>query len=114
MEKKENENKENKQEEEINAMALVSYLIILFLVPLIAAKEDPFAQFHAKQGFVVFLIFSVGMFIGFMPLPYIGFLISYFIYLVWIIFVILGITNVLKNEKKELPIIGKYARKFKF
>ncbi|MBI5144164.1 MAG: zinc ribbon domain-containing protein, partial [Candidatus Omnitrophica bacterium] len=35
--------------------AILSYLWILCLVPLILKKENRFAMFHAKQGLVLFI-----------------------------------------------------------
>ena len=31
-------------------MAVLSYIGILVLIPILAAKESPFARFHANQG----------------------------------------------------------------
>lgn len=45
--------------EQNKVMALLSYLGILVLVPLLAAKELRFARFHANQGLVL-LIALVG------------------------------------------------------
>ena len=36
-------------------MIVLSYLWILFLVPLIAEKDDPEVQWHAKHGLVIFI-----------------------------------------------------------
>ena len=36
-------------------MAILSYFWILFLIPLFAAKESPFARFHANQGLLLFI-----------------------------------------------------------
>lgn len=88
-------------------MALLSYLGILVLVPLLAAKEDEFAQYHAKQGLVLLIAGVIGMFVG--AVPIIGWLLAPFITLAWLIFAILGIVNVVGNKKKELPILGQYA-----
>lgn len=43
-------------------MAVLSYIGILVLIPILAAKESPFARFHANQGLILFLceiIFAV-------------------------------------------------------
>ncbi|MGM0482553.1 MAG: hypothetical protein ACQEP6_01660 [Patescibacteria group bacterium] len=98
---------EEKDKDKINALAILSYIGILFLVPLLVAKDDDFAQFHAKQGMVLFILIVVGM--VFIIIPFIGSLVM----LIGLIFAIIGIMNVINNEKKELPIIGKYADKFK-
>ncbi|MDR1165229.1 MAG: hypothetical protein LBO66_05040 [Deltaproteobacteria bacterium] len=38
-------------------VACLSYLGILFLIPLFAAKDSPFARAHVNQGFLLFLYF---------------------------------------------------------
>src|ERR1700677_782417 len=35
---------------------IIAYLWILCLVPIFAAKESPFAKYHANQGLVLFLL----------------------------------------------------------
>ncbi len=112
-EKEEKKEEEKKQDgaEGINAIAILSYLGILVLVPLLAAKEDEFAQYHAKQGLVLLIVAVIGMFVG--AVPIIGWLLIPFISLGTIILAIMGIINVLKKEKKELPVVGKYAKQFK-
>lgn len=100
---------EKKSSGGVNVMALLSYLGILVLIPLLAAKEDKFAQYHAKQGLVLLIVGVIGMFIGVIPI--IGWLLAPFITLAWLVFAVLGIVNVVGNKKKELPIIGQYAGK---
>ncbi len=100
-----------KESEGINAMALLSYLGILVLVPLLAAKGDEFAQYHAKQGLTLLIAAVIGMFVG--AVPIIGWIMAPFITLACIVLAVMGIINVLKKKKKELPIIGKYAKQLK-
>lgn len=54
--------KENK------VVAAIGYLSILFLVPLLLKKDSPFAQYHAKQGLYLFIIFFVGQVIFWFPI----------------------------------------------
>ncbi len=98
-----------KGSEGVNVVAVLSYIGILCLIPLLTAKEDEFAQFHAKQGLVLLIAGVIGMVIG--AVPVIGWLLAPFITLAWLIFSIIGIINVVKKEKKELPLIGQYAQK---
>ena len=93
--------------------AVLAYLGILFLVPLLAAKESRFARYHTNQGVVLFLaavICSVGgMMLSFIPL--VGCLVTPVVLIVWIgilVFVIMGIINAAKGECKPLPLIGQY------
>ncbi|MGV9174268.1 MAG: DUF4870 domain-containing protein [Promethearchaeia archaeon] len=102
--------KEQKNSQQGNAMAILSYLGILVIIPLLVVKDDEFVRYHSKQGLVLLVVGVVGMFIGVIPI--IGWLLAPFITLAWLIFAIMGIINVLKGKKKELPIIGQYAEKF--
>lgn len=49
-------------------VAAIGYLNILFLIPLLLKKDSPFAQFHAKQGLYLFLVFFVGQAIFWFPI----------------------------------------------
>ncbi len=85
-------------------MAAISYIWILFLVPLFAAKDDAFARYHANQGLVLFLV-SIAL--GIIAIiPFIGAIISAIGGIVTFVFMILGIINALKGEMKPLPLIG--------
>ncbi len=107
------ENKEEASEEgsKVNALAILSYISILFLVPLLTAKEDEFAQYHAKQGMVLFIVTMANMFLA--VIPVLGWLIAPIIFLGIVILAIWGIVNVINGEKKDLPLIGQYAHRFK-
>ena len=93
-------------------MGILAYLGILVLVPIFAAKDSPFAKFHANQGlllcivwlalYIVIRIFwaiSLGIIAGLLSLGYLGIL----------VFAIIGIINAAKGEMKELPLIGKFT-----
>ena len=85
-------------------MAAISYIWLLFLVPLFAAKDDAFARFHANQGLLLFLASIVLGIIG--VIPVIGTIIALVGGIVTFVFMILGIINALKGEMKPLPLIG--------
>ncbi len=85
-------------------MAAISYIWILFLVPLFAAKDDAFARYHANQGLVLFLVSIALGIIG--VIPFIGPIIAAIGGIVTFVFTILGIINALKGEMKPLPFIG--------
>lgn len=95
---------------------ILAYFGILFLVPLLAAKDSPYARFHANQGLVHF-IFSVGgnivvaiLGVGLVFVPIAGAILSALLSLaVWaytIVFLVIGIINACSGEPKKLPIIG--------
>lgn len=81
--------------------ALLSYLGVLVLVPLLGKKESPFVQFHAKQGVVLLIGWVVSWF------PVFGWAIGLIVFVLSII----GIVNVFNGEKKNLPIVGELAEK---
>jgi len=97
---------EDKDVQENKAIAILSYIGILCLVPLLAKKESKFAQFHAKQGLVIFIVEIIGMFL--MPLFGLGALIN----LAALIFSVIGIVNVVGGKMNKLPLIGDLAEKF--
>lgn len=98
-------------------MAILSYLGILVIIPIIVAPNSKFVRFHANQG-VLLLITSfayrivvrlLGLVIGWIPLVG-GVIITLFsiVNLIIFIFMILGIVNAAQGKGKELPIIGGY------
>ena len=94
-------------------MAILAYLGILFLVPYLAAKESPFAKFHANQGCTLFIveiaISILATVLGY--IPFIGWILAILMYLLSLgcfVLAILGIINAAKGEAKEIPLIGKY------
>jgi len=104
-----------KDAQDNKVMAILAYLGILVLVPIFAAKESPFARYHANQGLIL-LIASFALCIAEWILIFILVLISpslallaSFIYILNIaipIFIIIGIINAAKGECKPLPLIG--------
>ena len=97
-------------------MAVLSYIGILVLIPILAAKESPFARFHANQGLILFLceiIFAVAtmilsvIFALLGPLVLLWTLVSWLVSLAFLALLILGIVNAAQGLCKELPLIGR-------
>jgi len=90
-------------------ISLFSYLGILFLIPLLAAKDSKYARFHANQGLVLFLaeivVNIVGIILAFIPI--IGAILLFVLEIIVLVLVIMGIVNSITGKAKELPIIGK-------
>lgn len=97
-EKRERE-KENLKDDKL--WAVLSYLGILVLIPLLGKKESAFVQFHAKQGLIMLFGWIVSWF------PVFGWAIG----IVMFVFSVIGIVNVLNGEKKKLPMVGDLAEK---
>lgn len=108
--------------------ALLSYIGILVLVPLIAAPKSRFARFHANQGLVLLigevaystvrgvllgalkLLRHVTLFGGalFSPVYWAVNIITGVLSLAFLVFAIIGIINAAQGKAKELPIISKF------
>ncbi|MFA7253359.1 MAG: hypothetical protein WC107_02285 [Patescibacteria group bacterium] len=91
--------------EENKALAALSYIWILFLVPLLLKRDSTFAQYHAKQGLILFLVWTIIGFIFWLPI--IGWLLGLGV----IILFVIGMINALTGKMQPLPIIGKYAER---
>lgn len=90
--------------EKNKAMAILAYLI--FLIPLLAAKDSKFAMYHANQGLVLFLLVLAINVVGGI-IPFVGwFIILPLGNLFVVALAILGIINAAKGEAKPLPLIG--------
>lgn len=109
---------------------ILSYLGILFLIPLFTAKGSKYTRFHVNQGLVLFIvevayniiraifmtILSASMFAGdyyymFSPMYGLYALINTILSIVNLAFTALaiyGIYNTCTGKVKELPVIGKF------
>lgn len=97
-------------------MAILSYFGILVLIPIFAAKNDPFARFHANQGLVLFVIMAVcniianvlnGFLIEISPILVLAVSAIFgIITLALCIFALIGIIRAIKGQTKPLPLIG--------
>ena len=108
----ETSNKIETKKSQTNVMAIISYIGPLCLIPFLTKEKDEFVKFHAKQGLVLFAGEVITwIIVGVVPiLWFLGNLLG----ICWLILSIIGIMNVVKNEKKEIPIVGKFAEKIKF
>ncbi|HEY0257815.1 MAG TPA: GYF domain-containing protein [Candidatus Methylacidiphilales bacterium] len=102
--------------EKNKVFGILAYIGILFLVPLLAAKDSPFAKYHANQGLVLFLVWiviAVGLsilnVILLMILPAgLSFIIMILnlVYLGLLVLAVLGIINAAAGKCVPLPVIG--------
>ena len=102
--------------EKNKGMAIISYISILCLIPLFASKDSEFAQFHAKQGFNLFILEAIWCVANIIitTIMYaingvVGYMFSTILSLIWIapvVLSIIGIINAANGQAKELPIVG--------
>lgn len=99
--------------------SILSYIGILWLIPLLVEKNDKVVRFHVNQGIVLFIFDIIGSIaVGilsaiFVFIPVISFLgvviASLFGILCFVLMImIIGIVNAANKSEKPLPIIGKF------
>ena len=96
-----------KDVEDNKVIAALSYVGLLVLVPLLAKRDSPFAQFHARQGLVFLIIFMVGWLVFWIPL------IGWLLWLAVAVLDIVGLVKALSGQAWKAPVIGDLAEKFK-
>ncbi|HBL84795.1 MAG: hypothetical protein A2Y17_01610 [Clostridiales bacterium GWF2_38_85] len=107
--------------EQNKVMAVLAYLGILVLVPILAAPNSKYAKFHANQGLILIIasiaygiassIVSGILWAVLFRVSFIPTIITLILNLAWLaftVFHILGIVNAAQSKAKELPLIGKF------
>ena len=102
--------------EKNKVMGILAYLGILWLVPLLAAKDSPFARYHCNQGLVLFLgalaawIVTIVLDMVLVFIPILGWFLMIVLHIGLILGVlalaIIGIINAANGACKPLPLIG--------
>lgn len=87
-----------------NFLAALSYVWILFLIPLLGKRQDPLCQYHAKQGLTLFLVEVVGTLVFWIPL------FGWVLFLAVLLAAIWGFLQALQGNYWEMPVLGKYAK----
>ena len=96
------------------AVAILSYIVIGLIWYLFdESVRDKKTKFHVKQGLVLLLAYIACMivanilfFISFILVPIVG--------LATLVLMILGMVNAANDKEKPLPLIGDFAKSFKF
>jgi len=98
-------------------IAWLSYMGILFLIPMLARKYSDFCQYHVKQGATLFCLYLVYTIANRIFLAIVGAILPGSVYslfsflfsligLAFFVVAILGIVNAAGGRKKPLPIVG--------
>ena len=87
--------------------ALLSYLSIFCIIPLVFKRDNAFVLMHGKQGLVLFII-QVGIFIASIVLPWPLIKLFYFILGLLSLW---GIVESLKGRFVRMPFIAEIADK---
>jgi uncharacterized membrane protein len=110
--------------EQNKVMAILAYLGILVFVPIFAAKESPFARYHANQGLILCIAMIAWAVVdsiltailrailwsglGLWSIYSLCGTVLNLVYIAFTILAIIGILNAVNGKAKELPFIGKY------
>lgn len=87
---------------------VLAYCGILCFIPLLLHKDNPFVQFHSKQGIALFMVECVAVFLASTVL---GVALSLLLFVVCGIAAITGIVAVLQGKEKKLPVLGMLVEK---
>jgi len=101
-----------KDVEENKVLASLSYISILFLIPLLVKRESKFCVEHAKQGLALF-IFEVALSIIQM-LPIIGWIIGWIGWIILFIVSLIAFIYALQGKFWKIPGVYELAQNFKF
>ncbi len=112
-EKKKPEEKKASEEDlsENVVFAILSYIPVLCIVPLLTQREDDFVMFHARQGLVLFLALVAISF--FRVLPYFGRAVWNLSLIIYGLTAVYAVAQILMDKKWEIPLISDWAEKLK-
>ena len=99
-----------------NLMIVLSYIYILFLVPLLVEKDDTEVQWHAKHGLVLTVLeIAIQLVLNMIVATGIGCIFAIFIPLVFVGFAVVRIVAMVKGvngERFKVPGVSQYADRF--
>jgi len=93
--------------DEQRLIAALSYVGILFLVPLLYSKKDEEIKFHLRQGIVLFVADVVVSFVGWIPI------VGWLLVILALVVSIYGFIQAWQGVRWEIPFLSKYARQIK-
>ncbi|MFH1046663.1 MAG: DUF4870 domain-containing protein [Candidatus Omnitrophota bacterium] len=102
---------EDKAIEEGKVIAILSYISILCIIPLILKKDNKFVLHHAKQGLVLFIA-EVALSI-LIIIPVLGWVVAPIGSVVLLIVSLIGIIQVLQGSYWKCPVVSDLAEKIK-
>jgi uncharacterized membrane protein len=98
---------DEKKTVQLHPIAALSYVGILFLIPLLFMRHDPLSQQHAKQGMLLFAAETIASFIWWIPL------LGWAIGIAVLVAAVYGFIQAIQGNMWEMPVLGKYAKQLK-
>ena len=99
------------------AMLVLAYLWFLSIIPLVAKKDDPEVQWHAKNGLVLAIAYTgieiiIAIIMHFVPLfGCVAFWLPCLIGVGYVIVVIMAIMKATSGQRFRVPMLTDYADK---
>lgn len=87
--------------EENKVIAALGYVSIICFVPLFLKRDSKFAQFHAKQGLILFIIELFGFIPFFGPI----------LFIIAVLLAIWGVKSAMEGKYWKMPLLGDFAKK---
>lgn len=86
-------------------LAVLSYIHILAIVPLLFGRRNEFVHYHAKQGFFLLIIWVLAGFALYLPfLPWVFFVLIF-------VDILFGLIHVALGKTRPMPLMGKLAER---
>jgi uncharacterized membrane protein len=98
--------------EENRMIASLSYIWILFIVPLVTKKDSKFAVEHAKQGLVLFIAEIIVWVISY--IPFVGYIIGIVCGIALFLVALLAFIYAIQGKFWKIPFVYDFAKSFKF
>ncbi|HEA47458.1 MAG TPA: hypothetical protein ENH97_03515 [bacterium] len=108
---KKKKDEKGKEIEEGKVFAALSYIPIIGLIFLFAAKENRFTLFHAKQGAILTGFFILGYILTFVIRD--AWFLGILILIPTLIGMVMGAIKSLGEEKFKIPLVADLAEKIK-
>jgi uncharacterized membrane protein len=102
-----------KEDSKLYAFVATFLSVVGFLIAILTWRKNKYVIFYAKQSLIIFII-AVGASIisGVLGwIPVIGWIISTGLNIIVFIIWLLSWINALSGKKKDMPVIGMYAKK---
>jgi len=102
--------------EKAKGTAWLSYLGILWLIPLLTLKDNSFAKWHVKQGIALDIVsIGVGIVMAILSFVIIGLIIGPIGFAIILVLRIIGLIKALQGDMWKCPLgVSKIAEMFKF
>ncbi len=102
---------EDKEVQEGKIFAVLAYLSVLCLVPLLLKKDNKFAFHHGKQGLVIFIgEVAIGILAW---IPFLGWMLAPIGSLIFFVLSLIGIIQALRGDYWKCPVVCDIAEKIK-